>query len=162
MLRLELERDVTEEAIRALHGRAADWLAANDQIGEAIRHHLAAGQERAAADLIGQSWNRFLQRGEVASATRWLDALPPETVLASPQLGLARSWVSLDVGDQALAERWLDAATRAGGRPDGAAGRGRQLGRVRPRNAARDARVPAGRPRNGEGERRDRDGAGGR
>ena len=113
LLRLELGRDVTEEAIRALHARAAEWLAANGQIGEAIRHYLAAGHERDAADLIGASWNRFLQRGEVASATRWLDALPADVVLQNPQLGVARSWVALDVGDQALAERWLEAATRA-------------------------------------------------
>ncbi len=155
LLRLELERDVTAEEIRTLHGRAATWLAANDQIGEAIRHYLAAGQERAAADLIGQSWNRFLQRGEVASATRWLDALPAEAVLASPQLGLARSWVSLDVGDQGLAERWLDAATRAAADPDSAAGRRRQLRRVGPGDAARHALLPAGRPRDRAAERRD-------
>jgi ATP/maltotriose-dependent transcriptional regulator MalT len=113
LLRHELGRERDGEAISVLHDRAAAWLAESGQIDEAIRHYLAAENETAASDLIARNWNVFLQRGEVVSASGWLDRLPPELVLASPQLCLARAWLSLDVGDLALAERWLDAATAA-------------------------------------------------
>jgi LuxR family maltose regulon positive regulatory protein len=113
LLRHELGRKRDHEAIRALHDRAAAWLAESGQIDEAIMHYLAAENEAAASDLIGLNWNLVLQRGEVVTASGWLDQLPPELVLTSPQLCLARAWLSLDVGDLALAERWLDAATTA-------------------------------------------------
>jgi LuxR family maltose regulon positive regulatory protein len=113
LLRHELGRELDAEAIRALHDRAADWLAASGEIDDAIGHHLAAENESAASELIARSWNLFLQRGEVVSATRWLDRLSHDLVIASPQLCLARAWLSLDVGDLALAEHWLDAATTA-------------------------------------------------
>jgi LuxR family maltose regulon positive regulatory protein len=113
LLRHELGREFDNKAIRVLHDRAAKWLAGSSEIDEAIRHHLAAENEIAASDLIARNWNHFLQRGEVVSASGWLDRLPPELVLASPQLCLARAWLSLDVGDLALAEHWLDAATAA-------------------------------------------------
>jgi LuxR family maltose regulon positive regulatory protein len=113
LLRAELQRELHDEGIRALHERAAAWLADSGDIDEAIGHYLAAGNAAAASDVIGRNWNRFLQRGEVATATRWLDQLPPELVQESPQLCLARGWLSLDVGDLALAEHWVEAATAA-------------------------------------------------
>jgi LuxR family maltose regulon positive regulatory protein len=113
LLRHELGREFDNEAVRALHNRAAEWLAASGEIDEAIGHYLAAENETAASELIARNWNHFLQRGEVVSASGWLDRLPPELVLGSPQLCLARAWLSLDVGDLALAEHWLDAATAA-------------------------------------------------
>jgi ATP/maltotriose-dependent transcriptional regulator MalT len=119
LLRSELARELDEAGIRELHARAATWLAASGEIDAAIGHHLAAGDVAAAAELIARNWNVFLQRGEVVTASRWLDRLPPELVLASPQLCLGRAWLAQDVGDHALAGRWLDAATAA--TSDGAA-----------------------------------------
>lgn len=113
LLRHELSRELDDAGVRALHERAAAWLAEEGEIDQAIGHHLAAGDEEAAADLIARNWNRFLQRGEVFTAQAWIDRLPPETVLASPQLCLARAWLSLDVGDLAVTERWRDAAVEA-------------------------------------------------
>jgi len=113
LLRHELGRELDAASIAALHDRAAEWLADQGEIDDSIRHHLAAGNEAAASDVIARNWNRFLQRGEVVTASGWLDHLAPELVLASPQLCLARAWLSLDVGDHALAERWLDAAAAA-------------------------------------------------
>jgi LuxR family transcriptional regulator, maltose regulon positive regulatory protein len=113
LLRAELGRELERESIHALHGRAADWLAQHGAIGDAMRHRLAANDVAGAAELIAGSWNRLLQRGEVVSATRWLDRLPPDLVRASPQLCIARAWLSLDVGDHACAVGWLGAATAA-------------------------------------------------
>lgn len=113
LLRHELANEHDEADIRALHDRAADWLAANGEIDAAVKHHLAAENETAAADLIGRNWNRYLQRGEVVTASGWLDQLPPELVVADPQLCVARAWLSLDVGDLAVAEGWLEAGASA-------------------------------------------------
>jgi ATP/maltotriose-dependent transcriptional regulator MalT len=113
LLRHELAQERDPAGIRDLHDRAAEWLAACGEIDDAIKHHLAAENEDAAAELIARNWNLFLQRGEVVTASGWLDRLRPESVLASPQLCLARGWLSLDVGDLALAERWLLAADAA-------------------------------------------------
>jgi LuxR family transcriptional regulator, maltose regulon positive regulatory protein len=113
LLRRELGRELDQESVRTLHHRAAEWLAASGEIDAAITHHLAAENETAAAELVARNWNHFLQKGEVVSASGWLDRLPPDLVIASAQLCLARGWLSLDVGDLALAEHWLDAATAA-------------------------------------------------
>jgi LuxR family maltose regulon positive regulatory protein len=113
LLRHELGRELDQQSVRTLHHRAAEWLAASGEIDAAIRHYLAAENETAAAELVARNWNHFLQRGEVVSASGWLDRLPRDLVIASPQLCLARAWLSLDVGDLALAEHWLDAATAA-------------------------------------------------
>ena len=113
LLRHELSRERDEAFVRRLHDRAAKWLAESGEIDEAIKHYVAAGNEDDASDLIARNWNLYLQRGEVVSASGWLDRLRPELVLASPQLCLARGWLSLDVGDLAAAERWLDAADAA-------------------------------------------------
>lgn len=114
LLRLELAREIQDDEIRELHSRAADWLADAGEVDEAIEQYLAAGDESAAADLIARNWNRFLQRGEVVTASRWLDRLPPEYVLSHAQLCIARAWLFIDVGDHALGAHWLDAAAEAG------------------------------------------------
>jgi LuxR family maltose regulon positive regulatory protein len=113
LLRQELSRKRDGAAIRELHSRAAQWLAAAGQIDAAIEHYLAAENEDAASDLIARSWNSYLQRGEVVSATAWLEQLTPDRVVRSPQLCLARAWLSIDVGDLAGTARWLDAAAIA-------------------------------------------------
>jgi LuxR family transcriptional regulator, maltose regulon positive regulatory protein len=113
LLRRELARDRDDASIAELHRRAAGWLAENGEVEEAIRHHLASDDEQAASDVIARNWNGFLQRGEVVSASAWLDQLRAELVLGSPQLCLARSWLALDVGDHTLSRRWLDAAELA-------------------------------------------------
>jgi ATP/maltotriose-dependent transcriptional regulator MalT len=113
LLRRELAREQNDESIRVLHDRAAGWLAENKGIDDAIKHYLAAENEAAASDLIARNWNLFLQHGEVVTASGWLNRLRKELVLSSPQLCLARGWLSLDVGNLALAQHWLEAATKA-------------------------------------------------
>ena len=113
LLRAELGRELEHTEIRALHRRAAAWYSEHDEIGEAVRHHFAANDSDAAATLIAGTWNGFLQRGEVVSASRFIDRLPAELVRSDPQLSIARAWLSLDVGDRAIAESWLQAAAAA-------------------------------------------------
>ena len=139
LLRYELERS-EPELIPDLHRRAAEWLAANGAIDDAIRHLLAAGDDEPAAALVAESWRAPFNRGQLATVDRWLDDLPERAVLAEPDLCLARAWVLLDSGRPHEVERWLrGAAARRVGRGGGAA-RGAHL-QARPhREAERVAR----------------------
>lgn len=106
LLRQELERSAPEE-VRALHGRAADWLAAGGAIDDAIRHSLAAGDGDGAARLVAEQWRTPFNRGELATVDRWLDDLPEMVVASDPDLCLARAWVLMDRGRAREAEQWL-------------------------------------------------------
>jgi LuxR family maltose regulon positive regulatory protein len=109
LLRQELERSDPEE-VRALHRRAADWLAANGVIDDAIRHALSAGDGASAARLVAEQWREPFNRGELATVDRWLDDLPEAVVASDPDLCLARAWVLMDRGRAREAEQWLRGA----------------------------------------------------
>jgi LuxR family transcriptional regulator, maltose regulon positive regulatory protein len=111
LLRHELERS-EPASVRDLHLRAADWLAANDGVDEAIRHALAAGDDDRAAGLVAAAWRVPFNRGELATVDRWLDDLPETLVRSTPDLCIARAWVLMDRGRPREAERWLDGVDR--------------------------------------------------
>jgi LuxR family maltose regulon positive regulatory protein len=106
LLRHELERS-EPEAVPDLHRRAAEWLAANGEVDEAIRHALAADDDDTAARLVAEAWRASFNRGELATVDRWLDDLPELTVRTTPDLCLARAWVLMDRGRPHEAEQWL-------------------------------------------------------
>jgi ATP/maltotriose-dependent transcriptional regulator MalT len=106
LLRHELERS-EPEAVPGLHRRAAEWLAANGAVDEAISHALAACDAETAGRLVAEMWRAPFNRGELATVDRWLDDLPEPLVQASPELCLARAWVLMDRGRPREAERWL-------------------------------------------------------
>src|SRR5712691_2866198 len=87
LLRHELER-TEPEVVRSLHRSAADWLGANGAVDEAIRHALAAGDDKDAARLVTAMWRVLFNRGELATVDRWLDDLPEPLVGATPDLCL--------------------------------------------------------------------------
>ena len=107
LLRHELERS-DPQSVRALHRRAAEWLAANDAVDEAIRHALGAGEGDYAAELVASSWREPFNRGELGTVDRWLDDLPETLVHSTPDLRIARAWVLMDRGRPREAERWLE------------------------------------------------------
>ena len=61
-----------------LHQRAGDWYQASGDIGEAIRHVLAAGNLERTADILEDHWQVFFVRGELAKLKRILDSLGPD------------------------------------------------------------------------------------
>jgi LuxR family transcriptional regulator, maltose regulon positive regulatory protein len=90
----------------ALHGRAADWLAAHGMVEAAARHALTAGQTERAYELAERSlYESLMSRGRQGSVLEWLERLPAEEVDRRPQLLLAAAW------SLALSERH-DAAGR--------------------------------------------------
>ena len=60
--------------------------------GEAVGHALRSGDIAQAKELVLKHWTSILNRGEVATLLRWLDALPEEIERGDPSLSLARCW----------------------------------------------------------------------
>jgi LuxR family maltose regulon positive regulatory protein len=86
-----LKRDHPDE-IDLLHLKAAAWFESEGHPGEAVDHALCSGDMVRARDLVLKHWMPVLHRGEVATALRWLDALPESRNGADPYVPLARCW----------------------------------------------------------------------
>jgi LuxR family maltose regulon positive regulatory protein len=96
-----------------LHGRAAAWLARDGQIAEAVGHAIAAGDQRATAELVAAHWLTFFNQGWLMTVGRWLDALPRSLLATEQQLWLARAWTFMDLGELDAVAAWLDTAPEA-------------------------------------------------
>jgi LuxR family transcriptional regulator, maltose regulon positive regulatory protein len=112
LLRYELERTEPDN-IPALHRRASSWSSEAGMIVEAANHANAAGDIDAAVDLVGRNWSLFLDQGQLATVSRWLDALPPNVIGDSPMLCFAAAMVTSHMRRLDEAERWLEAADSA-------------------------------------------------
>ena len=86
LLRKRLET-AHPELIPELHARASRWFEQHDLPDLAIEHALAGRDYPRAARLIVGVAERLLMHGEAATLLRWLEALPPEQVLAQPLIG---------------------------------------------------------------------------
>lgn len=75
-----------------LHGRASVWFEHQGLLADAIRHALRAADFPRMADLIEQSWPALWNQGAVATLLNWVQALPPETLLARPTLAISHAW----------------------------------------------------------------------
>jgi LuxR family maltose regulon positive regulatory protein len=83
-----------------LHRRAARWYADAGLTDDAVHHALAGKDNSLAAELIAEAYPATLQRGEVATLKRWVEALPEAVRRGNPALMLAHAWVrvvTLDV-----------------------------------------------------------------
>jgi LuxR family maltose regulon positive regulatory protein len=122
LLKHELKRSEPELVV-VLHGRACAWFRAAGAIPEAVQHAISAGAFEQARELIAERWLGFFNRGELATVSGWLDALPREVVAGDPRLAVARVWLALDLGRPGEAGEWLERAERglAEGRSEAAA-----------------------------------------
>jgi LuxR family maltose regulon positive regulatory protein len=96
--------------VAELHRRAAAWHLAEGSVDDAVHHAVGAGDLDQAADLIAEHWSDHLRRGWTVTTQRWLELLPPDTVVADVRLCLAETWLAINLGRPEDAERWLDAA----------------------------------------------------
>jgi LuxR family maltose regulon positive regulatory protein len=112
LLRVHLH-DVEPELVPRLHQRAADWLAAEGLIDDAVHHLAAAGDTIGRADLIAEHWVSEYDRGRLSTISRWLDELPGETVSADPRLSVARGWIALNSEDFEVVDSWIKATEAA-------------------------------------------------
>jgi LuxR family transcriptional regulator, maltose regulon positive regulatory protein len=95
------------DSMVALHRRASMWYAQQGLIAEAVQHALAAGATEQAARLIEQVSLTMMQRSELQTLQRWIEALPADLVRARPWLALRYAWLLRLNGDLTAAEVWL-------------------------------------------------------
>jgi LuxR family maltose regulon positive regulatory protein len=113
------------DALPALHRRASGWYRDAGLIVDAAHHATQAGDVEAAVDLVARHYAFFVDRGQLATVMRWLDALPEAVAAADWLLCFAGSVVSAHAGRLDEAERWLQLAAAAppvvrdGQQPDG-------------------------------------------
>ena len=112
LLRFELAQGNATE-VPTLHRRAAAWLSKNGQISQAIRHAILAGDFTDAGDMIASNWPAFLQQGQLASVSGWLNRLPADAVAADARLCLTQAWIAVNEGRIDDVRTWSDAAERA-------------------------------------------------
>lgn len=109
LLQLRL-RQLFPERMTTLHSRAAQWYEEQGDFPGSIEHLLACGDVDGAAQLIAESAESVLMRGEIVTVLNWVKALPEATVQAYPRLAVIAAWVLLLEGHEVQKiERWLKA-----------------------------------------------------
>lgn len=112
LLRHELEA-TDRDAVGVLHRRASVWYRDAGLIVDAAGHANAAGDVGAAVELVARHYAFFVDRGELATVLRWLEALPESVAAESWLLCFAGTVVTAHAGRLDEAERWLELAERA-------------------------------------------------
>jgi LuxR family maltose regulon positive regulatory protein len=80
------------EQVPGLHRQAAAWYEAAGWIDDAVRHAVAARDWECAARLVETHSNTYLDRGQLATVLRWVEALPPEILRRRPNLCIQMAW----------------------------------------------------------------------
>jgi LuxR family maltose regulon positive regulatory protein len=112
LLRSRLQQEKPDQ-VATLHSRASAWYEAQGLIGEAVEHAVASGNVERLRRLVEGNALTMVNRGELATLSNWLDALPDEVVHRRAWLSVARAWVLTCGGDLESAEHHLQDADRA-------------------------------------------------
>jgi LuxR family maltose regulon positive regulatory protein len=122
MLRAELQR-VEPGLLPVLQRRAAQWYERDGAPGEALEYRMKAGDADAAASLVGTLGFATYQRGQAATAERWLGWLEDHGALENHQaVAVLAAMLPAMTGKPADAERRAAIAERGAGAaslPDG-------------------------------------------
>lgn len=94
-LRYQVQRIESPATLARLHQTASAWFVKQGLIEEALHHALAAGDQRAASELLINQLHPILER-QLPGPTlmRWLAFFPPAMIQTQPQLLLAQLWLS--------------------------------------------------------------------
>jgi LuxR family maltose regulon positive regulatory protein len=111
-LRGRLRRE-SPELTSGLHIRASEWNERNGRLSSAIEHALSAPDYGLAARLIEEGVEGAVERGEGATALRWLEALPTEAKRLRPRLFVEHAVALVITGRPDDAEPLLKEAERA-------------------------------------------------
>jgi LuxR family transcriptional regulator, maltose regulon positive regulatory protein len=112
-LRERLASGEHSTSVAALHRRASAWYEQQGLIPEAVQHALAAKATDQAAHLVEQASLTMMQRSELQTLQRWIEALPVALVRTRPWLALRYAWLLRLNGDLTAAEAWLGDAEQA-------------------------------------------------
>lgn len=93
MLRHRLHERCGAEEISRLHRAAADWLAGQGLVDEAMQQALAGGAPEQAAGMMECELCTALNRDDRPTLERWLRLLPEALIERRPWLLMIRAWV---------------------------------------------------------------------
>lgn len=96
--RLHMRSD--QAAIAGLHRRAAAWLAANNDIDEALSHLMAIPDPDAAAELVARQRIEPLNKLQFFDLDAWLRKLPLSLVYQRADLLIGMAWIKHDQIDK--------------------------------------------------------------
>jgi LuxR family maltose regulon positive regulatory protein len=100
------------DLVPTLHRRASAWYERNGLMAAAIEHARSAGDLERAVGMIDEHAETLWGRGEKATLSRWLEALPDELVCSWPRLCVYHAFVLFMAGQLGEAELRLQAAER--------------------------------------------------
>jgi LuxR family maltose regulon positive regulatory protein len=109
------------DLVPTLHRRASAWYERNGLMAAAIEHARSAGDLERAVGLIDEHVETLWGRGEKATLSRWLEALPDEMVCSWPRLCVYHAFVLFMAGQLDEAGLRLQAAERVLGSAAGEA-----------------------------------------
>lgn len=111
------------DIVRALHRRAATWLAEHGDIFDAIEHAFSADDAEMAAQLIVTRIDDFFYAGQYGTVMGWLNRLPDTLQEKHPRLRLVHAWVLMDERNFTDARRILtEVKATVNAMPDDGAG----------------------------------------
>lgn len=99
--------------VAALHRRASNWYAANQEPDRAIRHALASGDVELAAGIIECEAETVERHHHPDRLVEWLKPIPAAVVAKMPVLGTYHAQALQGLGDMEGSKRRLDEAERA-------------------------------------------------
>ncbi len=94
-----------------LHRRAANWLEAHGMVEDALEQALASTDSGLVLDLVEKHTLPAILQGQIATAMRWLEALPAEALFTRPRLCLDRAWTLTFTSQTEAAAPYLERAT---------------------------------------------------
>jgi LuxR family maltose regulon positive regulatory protein len=100
-------------AMPLLHRRASAWYRDAGLIVDAADHANAAGDVKAAVELVARDYAFFVGHGQIATVLRWLAALPEAVAAQDWLVCFAGGVVSAHAGMLHEAEHWLELAENA-------------------------------------------------
>jgi LuxR family maltose regulon positive regulatory protein len=100
-------RQTQPEVLPQLHSRASIWYEQQGLLADAIQHAMRAADFPRTVDMIEQSWPATWNHGAVATLINWVQALPPEVLVARPSLAISYAWALALAGQIEAAEAGL-------------------------------------------------------
>jgi LuxR family maltose regulon positive regulatory protein len=111
--------DFKPDRVPVLHRRACDWFENENLLPEAIHHALTMQDFKIAAQLIEKAAEMLRQRGEIATLTDWMNALPRNVWRSHPALCIAYARALADTAQHKAVQALLeDAQIGLGSNPD--------------------------------------------
>jgi LuxR family maltose regulon positive regulatory protein len=110
-LRAELRREPELES--DLQRRASAWHRSAEDIDQAVRHSLAAGDVRVAGDLVWGNVAARVADGQTVAVERWLNMFSESQISRRPRLALVAAGCELARGQGHRVDRWAAAASDA-------------------------------------------------